>query len=179
MVFRSSIDVVRDKKTGAWLIVLLFIPCMLIDGIKIISIATKSALVRKWSREIMNRIKSEDQKSKPKEDDLGCKNLAGLGGQNFRIRWTTWDEIFLDSNCSELRRWSHRPNVVRDHLFFAYFGPLEAWCDRNLHSNYYLWSDDTRINLVLSDTTDEILWKMAWGNGMPTLSDVEDLVGSS
>ena len=179
MAFRSSIEMFRNNKAGAWLTVPLFLPCMLVDGIRLIGIAIKRILIERWSRQIMDQISSENRTERFGGDCHGCKNLAGLGGQSFRMRWTTWDELFLDSNCLELRRWGHRSNVVRDHMFFAYFGPLEAWCDTNLHSGYYLWSDDGRINLVLTNPTDEVLWRMTWGNGMPALSEVEDLARSS
>lgn len=129
----------------------------------------KRMLVRKWSKEIMDSV---SPKGKTEQVSHDCRNLAGLGGQGSIVRSITWEELLQQSKSAELRRWTHKPNVIREHFFFAYFGPLEAWCDSSLHSGYYLWSDERRINLLINDPMDHVLWKMAWSGEMPRLDEI-------
>jgi hypothetical protein len=90
-----------------------------------------------------------------------------------------WQEIFneLPEDCevkliTQEQINKQRPAVM-EYLFFAYYGPLESWCERNLQGSYYLWYDDKRINMILFEERDRVLWLLKWGNGFPSYAKLD------
>jgi hypothetical protein len=52
---------------------------------------------------------------------------------------------------------------------------LEAWCERNLSHEFYLWSDDVGISLIIPQEQDRIMWMLTWNDGLPSPTDVDSL----
>lgn len=148
-------------KFGQWL--LFFVPSTIVSMVK-------GLLIKKWSREIAIKAEQHRQQRSVRTAD---KNLAGLGGSCFNPASIQWTELYAQCGDFNLHYWADRPNVIREHLFFAYFGPLEAWCDSNCQSQYYLWSDDRAIYRQFTDPADDLLWKMVWESYMPTMKEIE------
>jgi len=124
--------------------------------------------IRRYAKHIY---KLGHNKDLPKYAPGACKNLAGLGGQEFSTRFVSWQALFDQSKSAELRRWANHPRVVRETLFFEYFGPLEHWCDTNCHSGYYLFSDVNGIHLRFTDAMDETIFRLRFDGHMPRLDD--------
>lgn len=179
MAFRPSANrLPRIPRLRRWLAVSMLPVCMFIDGLQIIGIAVKDLLIRKWSKEIWQ--KSNELRNIADCKDLdrrnnGCKNLSGLGGQSFNPAFVSWSELFQQCNDVELRKWFNCPNVIREHFFFAYFGPLESWCDHNCYGPYYLWTDERGVYRQFTEPMDDILWRMSWISTMPTLAEIDSL----
>jgi hypothetical protein len=139
---------------------------------KIVCGAIKRYLVKRWSGEIISSVKSIANVSSLDQDQ---KNLAGLGGRSFSPSFVSWQELFDQSRDPELKRWRKHPTVVKECLFFAYFGPLEAWCENNCTGQFYLWSDETGIYRQFTNPLDRMLWSMTWDAAMPRLEELKDL----
>lgn len=144
---------------------------LLMDGLSMIGGATKGMLLRRWSRVLVRQIR----------DDLGRPppgrsiNAAGVGGQEFRPAHIAWGALLQQCNDPDLVRWRHDPMVVAETLFFAYFGPLEAWCEANCVGTFYLWSDDRGVHRVFTDPTDRLLWSLTFDGSMPSMRELESL----
>ena len=100
------------------------------------------------------------------------KNIAGLGGQSFNPAFVSWDTLFQQS-LRELSAWANKPRVVKEHLFFSYFGPLEAWCERNCQGKFLLWSTEHGIYRYFDNPVDNLLWNLTWDTPMPTIKELE------
>lgn len=152
---------------------ILLFPAAVLDGFTVIFKIIKSILIKKWADEIHHQLlkKSKIKKSKPADS----KNIAGLGGQDFYPAFISWNALYEQCHDPELKRWAHCTNVVREHLFFAYFGPLESWCDKNCQGPYYLWSDSRGIHRQFVDPIDAVLWTLTWSKPMPDLADIEKI----
>jgi hypothetical protein len=131
----------------------------------------KRSLIKRWTADVVSHLRSE-LAHQPSGEING--NRAGLGGQEFKLKTISWRELFDQS--PDLHSWAKRPRAVKEHLFFAYFGPLEAWCERNCQGPFYLWTTETGICLHITDPVDMVVWKMTWDGEMPTLAEIEKLV---
>ncbi len=101
-----------------------------------------------------------------------CKNIAGLGGQAFNPAFISWHTLYKQA-YSELRQYHDKPLVIKEYLFFAYFGPLEGWCEQNCQDRYFLWSTDHGIYRYFDNPIDNMLWNLTWDKPMPTLKELE------
>ncbi len=133
----------------------------------------KQFLVRKWAKDIA---KAAGSVTRPAANYAVGKNLIGNGGQERRPYTVTWQSLFDQCNSTELRlaALNKKYLAVQEFLFFAYFGPLEAWCERNCVGPFMLWTDDHRIHCMVFDTQDCVLWQLTWGNAMPRYVDMTD-----
>lgn len=59
-------------------------------------------------------------------------------------------------------------------LHRQYVSPIHNWCVDNLQGNFFLWSDSKGVHLLLIETGDRVLWKLTWGNTLPTPKEVFD-----
>lgn len=100
------------------------------------------------------------------------KNIAGLGGQSFNPAFISWDHLYQQS-YAELRQYRDKPLAIKEYLFFAYFGPLEAWCEHNCQSKFLLWPTDHGIYRYFDDPIDNLLWNLTWDKPMPTIKELE------
>jgi hypothetical protein len=107
-----------------------------------------------------------------KTADTDCKNIAGLGGQSFNPAFISWDHLYQQA-YAELRQYHKKPLVIKEYLFFAYFGPLEAWCDANCQGKYLLWPTDHGIYRHFDNPVDAMLWNLTWDKPMPTIKELE------
>lgn len=90
-----------------------------------------------------------------------------------------WQEVYeeLPADC-EIRWMSqkeinkNRPAVM-EYLFFAYYGPLEAWCEKHLQGSYILWYDEKRIQFMMLEERDCVFWYLKWGKKMPSYSALD------
>ena len=99
-------------------------------------------------------------------------NIAGLGGQSFNPAFISWNHLFQQA-YAELRQYQDKPQIIREYLFFAYFGPLESWCDRNCQSKFLLWPTEHGIYRYFADPVDVMLWNLTWDKPMPTIKELE------
>lgn len=156
--------------------VLLLFPLYVVwESVQGLGHIAKKIIIRRWSKDLAVAIRLyRDSMSPlpPAENPVGCKNIAGLGGQAFHPLYISWNELMRQSDNAGLQRWVNHPTVIRESLFYEYFGPLEAWCDDNCQGSYYLWSDDRGIYCVITDPVDLLLWQMIWNNTMPSIKDL-------
>lgn len=103
-----------------------------------------------------------------------CKNIAGLGGQAFNPAYISWNTLYQQA-YSELRQYQDRPLVIKEYLFFAYFGPLEAWCESNCQGKFLLWPTEHGIYRHFDNPVDVMLWNLTWDKPMPTIKELEQI----
>lgn len=142
---------------------------VLLRTIRALSRAVKHLLIRRWSAEIAAEVR---RRAQPAVTDGVSHNRAGLGGHGLRPLHISWQELFEQCQDPNIIRCADRPRVVEEYLFFAYVGPLEAWCERNCTGPWYLWSDEGGVHLLLDDTADRMLWSIAWDGHMPDLDEL-------
>jgi hypothetical protein len=120
------------------------------------------------------RLKDTEVKLEPSitSTQPDSKNIAGLGGQSFNPAFISWDHLYRQS-YAELRQYQDKPHAIKEYLFFAYFGPLEAWCERNCQSKFLLWSTEHGIYRYFDDPIDNLLWNLTWDKPMPTVKELE------
>jgi hypothetical protein len=105
------------------------------------------------------------------------RNRCGSGGQTFQPLTKTWADVFLewpgDSSVRQMsqQQLNKQARAVTEELFFGYFGPLESWCERNFAGEFYLWSDDIDLYLLIMEANDRTLWQLTWGNALPHAQD--------
>lgn len=104
--------------------------------------------------------------------DTNCKNIAGLGGQAFNPAFISWNNLYQQA-YSDLRQYQDKPLVVKEYLFFAYFGPLEAWCETNCQGKFLLWPTEHGIYRHFDNPIDNMLWNLTWDKPMPTIKELE------
>lgn len=135
----------------------------------------KRILIKRWTKDIRKALVEDIiPNKKPFE---GKKNLAGLGGQEFKPYFISWDALIPQSRSHiRLTVWKKsNPIVIREHLFFEYFGPLEHWCDTNCNGHYYLWGDEMGVYRSFLDPMDIMLWNLTFEGGMPTMKEIYQL----
>jgi len=132
----------------------------------------KRRLVRKWAKDIAKIVGAVVA---PADYELS-KNIAGAGGQSLQPYGVTWQSLFDQCDSIELKVAANNKQslAVKEFLFFAYLGPLEAWCERNFVGPFMLWSDNRCIHCMLFDTQDRVLWQLTWGNTMPRYKEMSD-----
>lgn len=111
----------------------------------------------------------------PQSGVSSSQNLCGAGGQSFRPMTKTWQEIFdqWPDHSLRLRATNKNSRAIHEALFFGYFGPLEAWCERNLSHGFYLWSDDITVSLIIPYEQDRIMWMLMWNDSLPTPEELD------
>jgi len=70
-------------------------------------------------------------------------------------------EIFGET---KLKAAKYTERSLLEGLFFAYFGPLEAYCERVFQDKFYLWSDDKNISLIILGDADRMFWQLRFGD---------------
>lgn len=139
----------------------------------------KRILIKRWAIELRKAIAD---KTKPNDKPFeGKKNLAGLGGQEFKPYFISWNVLTQQSKSNiRLTIWQKaNPTAVKEHLFFEYFGPLEHWCDTNCNGHYYLWSDSMGVYRAFIDPMDIMLWNLTFENGMPTMREIYQMTDNN
>mgnify|MGYP006288440559 CR=1 FL=1 len=138
----------------------------------------KKILVKRWAKEITREISNQPEFNTQTaiSEFEDCKNIAGVGGQQFRPYFIRWNTILFQS-----KRYSQLSTIVdsvalKEELFFEYFGPLEHWCDENCQGQYYLWSDEHGIYRLFTNSVDDMLWNLTFEDQMPTMREIYQLV---
>lgn len=132
----------------------------------------KKILIKKWSREIIREIKNH----LPRSQSTDCKNLAGLGGQQFKPYIVLWSDLAMQSRDPEIKFYRHDSLAAKETLFFEYFAPFESWCDNNCQGGYYLWTDKIGVCRVFTDNRDEFLYRLVFSKNMPTMNEIYDII---
>ena len=132
-----------------------------------------SPLLNWWQRRRQRQLAAELAQLRAELPQAARGNLCGLGGQQAALsrRWTS---IHNETHTVQVVEEQVLSRQTVEWLFFAYFAPLEYWCEQNLQGDYYLWSDDYQVNLILLDTDDTVVWQLIWGNCLPCVSDLEE-----
>lgn len=139
----------------------------------------KRILIKRWAKEIRKNI--ADSTTPTTSSFEGKKNLAGLGGQEFKPYFISWN-VLTHQSRSHIRltiRAKSDPIAVKEHLFFEYFGPLEHWCDTNCNGHYYLWSDSLGVYRAFIDPMDVMLWNLTFEGGMPTMREIYQMTDNA
>ena len=135
----------------------------------------KRKLLRWLARELMGYTMQRGHVHGPvgELDDPG--NLCGSGGHTFRPMTKTWQEIFEEwpDHSLRIRATTKNSRAITETLFFGYFGPLEAWCERNLSHGFYLWSDNITVSLIIPSEQDRIMWMLVWNDRLPTPEELD------
>ena len=132
----------------------------------------KQKLIKLLAREIIHEINSYT----PTPKDTSCKNLAGVGGQQFNTHIILFHDLVNQSRDPEVRNWRHDTLAIRETIFYEYFAPFEHWCDNNCQGGYYLWADNVGICRVFTDPRDEILYRMIFSRSMSTMDEIYQIV---
>jgi len=132
----------------------------------------KRRLVHVWAKDIAKTVGAVVV---PTNHELG-KNIAGAGGQSSPPYSVTWQSLFDQCDSIELKVAANKKQylAVKEFLFFAYFGPLEAWCEHNFAGPFMLWSDENSIHCMLFATQDRVLWQLTWGDTMPRYKEMSN-----
>ena len=132
--------------------------------------------LRRWlARELMGYTMQRGHVHGPVGELDNPGNLCGAGGQSFGPMTKTWKEIFEEWPDHSLRIQATTKNsrAITETLFFGYFGPLEAWCERNLSHGFYLWSDNITVSLIIPSEQDRIMWMLVWNDRLPTPEELD------
>lgn len=134
--------------------------------------AIKRKLIKRWSKEIAVELANASP-----TPVLNCgKNRAGLGGQNFTPHYILLSSLAEQSRDPEIKFWRNDSIVVKETLFYEYFGPFEHWCDTYCQSDYYLWCDKVSINRVFTDPRDEMYYRLIFSGSMPTMNEIYETI---
>jgi len=129
----------------------------------------KPILLRRWARQLTNE-KHHTTSEIIKESNP--KNLCGIGGHGVRPFYRSWNDLYNDTHSTnpidptkyELKR------KVKETLFFGYFGPLEAWCERQFTGDFALWSDEKGVYLMVFHDYDQTYFALKWGGTLPNFT---------
>lgn len=150
----------------------LLVMWVLLDGASIICGLAKNLLVRRWARELVGEARRFSG-SPPVGKGL---NAAGLGGTAFSaVAHVSWGSLYQQCDSPDLRGLGKNERAVIEFLFFAYLGPLEAWCEKHCAGTFYLWADDRGVNRVFTDPTDHMLWSLTFDGPMPSMRELGSL----
>jgi hypothetical protein len=92
--------------------------------------------------------------------------------------WTeVWQELPEDCELKQMTQFEidQNPRAVNEWLWFSYYGPIEAWCERNLKGSYILWSKEHQIEIMLFEERDRTLWLLRFGAKLPAYKDLPNL----
>ena len=140
----------------------------------------KDYFVHKWAKEISTRAVYRSIHSPGTIVDSTQKNIMGDGGTR-KPYSITWHDLFDQCKNQELINTARAKKylAVKEYLFFAYFGPLEHWCEHNFSSKFMLWHDDNAVYCVPLTDQDQMLWMLVWDNKMPQYDAIQDEYSSS
>lgn len=132
----------------------------------------KPILIRLWARKLANRIHATTYKQERKNEP---KNICGSGGQYNQPMIRSWNSIYDDEHSLQKVDWSKKELTLaaKESLFFGYFGPLEAWCEKYLTGDFALWSDDKNVYLLIHHEYDQTYFALKWGGKLPHFSGLE------
>lgn len=127
--------------------------------------------IRRYLTKVLARDIVYDSPVIPNVCDDTDRNLCGSGGQSATVYTVSWQEladtadlrqVFGETDRGKVRKYGERS--VLESLFFAYFGPLEAYCERVFQDKFYLWSDDKNISLIILGDADRMFWQLRFGD---------------
>ncbi len=136
----------------------------------------KTYFVRKWAKEISARAVYKSIRSPGPIVDSTVKNLMGDGGTRrpYTISWTVLLNQCKDPDAINAAK-TKKYLAVKEYLFFAYFGPLEYWCEKNFADKFMLWHDEGGIHCMPLTDQDQMLWMLTWNNEMPDYDAMQHL----
>lgn len=134
----------------------------------------KHYFVHKWAKEISARAVYRSIHSPGPIVDSTQRNLMGDGGTHkpYHISWQALLDQCKDADVITSAR-AKKYLAVKEYLFFAYFGPLEHWCEHNFTSKFMLWHDDNGVYCMPLSDQDQMLWMLTWNNTMPDFLEVQ------
>lgn len=134
----------------------------------------KQYFVRKWAKEISARAVYRSIHSPGPIVDSTQRNLMGDGGTRrpYHISWSELLNQCKDTDAIEAAR-AKKYLAVKEYLFFAYFGPLEHWCEKNFEHRFMAWHDDNGVYCMPLTDQDQMLWMLTWNGTMPPFNDIQ------
>lgn len=117
------------------------------------------------------------------------RNLCGLGGQGAPVYTVSWEELWDTVKTAQAKEIFGEAKTkaagrgersLLEGLFFAYFGPLEAYCERIFQEKFYLWSDDKNVSLIIPGEADRMFWQLRFGDKMrlPSWDELDAMMES-
>jgi len=136
----------------------------------------KQYFVRKWAKEISARAVYRSIHSPGPIVDSTQRNLMGDGGTRrpYHISWQALLDQCKDTDVINSAR-AKKYLAVKEWLFFAYFGPLEYWCEHNFTDRFMLWHDNNGVYCMPLTDQDTMLWMLSWNGAMPSFDDMQTL----
>ena len=136
----------------------------------------KTYFVRKWAKEISARAVYRSIHSPGPVVDSTVKNLMGDGGTHrpYHVGWQKLFDQCKDPDALVAAR-KKQYLAVKEYLFFAYFGPLEYWCEHNFSNKFMLWHDNDGVYCMPLTDQDQMLWMLTWDNKMPDYDAMQQL----
>jgi hypothetical protein len=133
-----------------------------------------SPVINWWQRRRQRQLTAKLVQLRAELPSIKQGNRCGLGGQRAALsrRWTS---IHNETHTVQVVEEQVLSRQAVEFLFYTYFAPLEYWCERNLQGDYYLWSDEYQVNLILLNPDDTVAWQLIWGNGLPSLSALDEI----
>jgi hypothetical protein len=148
--------------------------------IPVLSIKTFNTFCRYVARRYPDTVLSRT--GKPRLPSTDSVNLCGAGASEWMPMSKTWQSLYDEwPDDSEIKKMSSteikkKILVVKETMFFGYFGPLEAWLESKCQGNFYLWHDADRIYLILTDSRDMLYYNLKWDNRLPTVKEIEKVI---
>lgn len=145
--------------------------------IPILAIRTFNIFCRYVARRYPDTVLSRT--NNPRLPSTNSMNLCGEGASEWTPMSKTWQSIFDEwPPDSEIKKMSSsdikkKILVVKETMFFGYFGLLEAWLESKCQGNFYLWHDEDRIYLILTDSRDMLYYNLKWDNRLPTVQEIK------
>ena len=60
-------------------------------------------------------------------------------------------------------------------IYRDYITPIHKWCIDNFSNDFCFWHSNDTISLLIIDPNDLTLWKLTWGDNLPTPKEAIDL----
>lgn len=130
----------------------------------------KPALLRRWAKSVSAQV--------PMNGDGGCKTNLSVDWEN--RSWIhpitrSWQSVYNAWPNGDLRGIGGKQI---DTVFYKrYICPLHHYCMRNLEGSFYLWKGEHGANLILTEPRDRVMWKLTWGNRLPTPAEIFEMAG--
>jgi len=115
----------------------------------------KPLLVRRWAKDIAKRMPPVGRGS-----GNICDHAKPFNITMRRLRTELPGTLLANTSAADA--------VIRR----RYYDVIDLWCRDNLQHGYYLWIDDGGVSLIMTEQADLFLWTLAWGEGMPSPSEV-------
>jgi hypothetical protein len=133
-------------------------------------------VLKLWAKALAKEIPGTTKENSPKfANNLSADFENKVWLLPFTKTWQeiydTWPEKFgpiLSSNINS--------KIKINDIIQEYFYNLQRWAICNLTYDFYLWSDEKDVNVILTEPGDKLLWKLTWDGTMPTPTELNRAV---